>query len=56
LDYYSCTSVAVPANYWVLGTTLLITIIISVLDFVIPAKGTKKLAAALMGYGELLLD
>jgi uncharacterized protein YqgC (DUF456 family) len=36
-------SVAVPANYWVLGTTLLITIIISVLDFVIPAKGTKKI-------------
>jgi uncharacterized protein YqgC (DUF456 family) len=34
-------TVAVPANYWVLGTTLLITIIISVLDFVIPAKGTK---------------
>jgi hypothetical protein len=34
----------------------IVNYIISVLDFVIPAKGTKNLAAALMGYGELLLD
>nr|WP_309759154.1 DUF456 domain-containing protein [Flavobacterium sp.] len=42
-------TVAVPANYWVLGTTLLITIIISVLDFVIPAKGTKKFGGSSYG-------
>jgi uncharacterized protein YqgC (DUF456 family) len=55
LDYCLVLTVAVPANYWVLGTTLLITIIISVLDFVIPAKGTKKFGGSSMGYGELLL-
>ena len=33
---------AVPANYWILGIAFLITVIISVLDYVIPAKGTKK--------------
>lgn len=34
---------AVPANYWILGIAFLITVIISVLDYVIPAKGTKKI-------------
>ncbi len=33
---------AVPANYWILGISLLITVVISVLDYVIPAKGTQK--------------
>lgn len=33
---------AVPINYWILGSTLLITVVISILDYVIPAKGTKK--------------
>lgn len=33
---------AVPANYWILGIALMITVAISVLDYVIPAKGTKK--------------
>lgn len=40
---------AIPANYWILGTTLLITIIISVLDYVIPAKGTKKFGGSSYG-------
>lgn len=33
---------AVPANYWILGIALLITVVISVLDYVIPAKGTDR--------------
>lgn len=33
---------AVPNNYWILGITLVITVIISILDYVIPAKGTKR--------------
>ena len=40
---------AVPANYWILGVALLITIIISVLDYVIPAKGTKKFGGSSYG-------
>ena len=40
---------AVPANYWILGIALLITIIISVLDYVIPAKGTKKFGGSSYG-------
>jgi uncharacterized protein YqgC (DUF456 family) len=49
-------TVAVPANYWVLGTTLLITIIISVLDFVIPAKGTKKFGGSSYGVWGTTID
>ena len=40
---------AVPANYWVLGIALLITVIISVLDYVIPAKGTKRYGGSSYG-------
>lgn len=40
---------AVPINYWVLGITLLITILVSVLDYVIPAKGTKKFGGSSYG-------
>ena len=40
---------AVPANYWVLGIALLITIVISVLDYVIPAKGTKRFGGSSYG-------
>ena len=40
---------AVPANYWILGITLLITVIISVLDYVIPSKGTQKFGGSSYG-------
>jgi len=40
---------AIPANYWVLGITLGIVIIVSILDYVIPAKGTKKFGGSNYG-------
>ncbi|KLT69050.1 MULTISPECIES: DUF456 domain-containing protein [Flavobacterium] len=40
---------AVENNYWLLGITLLITVIITILDYVIPAKGTKKFGGSSYG-------
>lgn len=40
---------AVENNYWVLGITLLLTIVITVLDYIIPAKGTKKFGGSSYG-------
>lgn len=40
---------SVENNYWVLGITLIITIIITILDYVIPAKGTKKFGGSSYG-------
>lgn len=40
---------AVPANYWILGIALLITAVISVLDYMIPAKGTKRFGGGSYG-------
>lgn len=31
----------IPTDYWLLCVTLLITIVVSILDYVIPAQGTK---------------
>lgn len=39
----------VENNYWILGVTLFITIVISVLDYIIPAKGTKKFGGSSYG-------
>lgn len=40
---------AVENNYWVLGITLVITVIITVLDYIIPSKGTKKFGGSSYG-------
>lgn len=39
----------IPNNYWILGITLFITIGITILDYVIPAKGTKKFGGSKYG-------
>jgi len=40
---------AVPNNYWILGITLLLTIVIIILDYMIPAKGTQKFGGSSYG-------
>ena len=40
---------AVPMNYWFLGITLVIALIIVVLDYVIPAVGTKRFGGSRAG-------
>lgn len=39
----------IPMNYWVLGITLALTIIVAVLDYVIPAVGTKRFGGSRYG-------
>lgn len=39
----------VQNNYWILGVTLIVTITISILDYVIPAQGTKKFGGSKYG-------
>ena len=43
-----CTT-AIPANYYVLAITLAVTIILSILDYIIPAKGTKRFGGSRYG-------
>ncbi len=40
---------AVPDNWWVLGTTLVIAILVFALDYIIPAIGTKKFGGTKAG-------
>lgn len=39
----------VPINYWVLGAAGFITVLVSILDYVIPAKGTKRYGGSKYG-------
>ena len=40
---------AVLVNYWILGISLLLTLVLTVLDYVIPAKGTRKFGGSAYG-------
>lgn len=40
---------AVPANYWVLGITGSVMLIVSILDYMIPAQGTKRFGGSKYG-------
>lgn len=39
----------ITINYWVLGCTLILTLVVSVLDYTIPAKGTKHFGGTKYG-------
>lgn len=43
------TTKGIAFNYWLLGLTLLATIVIVVLDYVIPAQGTKRFGGSKYG-------
>ncbi|MEZ4810310.1 MAG: DUF456 domain-containing protein [Allomuricauda sp.] len=46
---------AVPNNWWVLGITLVFALSITILDYVIPAMGTKKFGGSKAGmWGTLI--
>ena len=39
----------IKINYWILGITLVLTIIIAILDYVLPSKGTKHFGGTKYG-------
>jgi uncharacterized protein YqgC (DUF456 family) len=39
----------IPANYWILSITLLVTIITSILEYIIPSRGTKRFGGSSYG-------
>ena len=46
---------AVPDNWWLLGITLVIALSVTVLDYIIPAAGTKKFGGSKAGiWGSIL--
>ena len=47
LMLYLCEGISI--NYWILAVTLLIAVIIGILDYIIPAKGTKYFGGSKYG-------
>ena len=39
----------VPTNYWILGVTFAVMVVISILDYTIPAHGTKRFGGSSYG-------
>lgn len=39
----------IPYNYWILSITFIIALVIAVLDYIIPAKGTKRFGGSKYG-------
>ena len=39
----------VKMNYWILGVTFILTIVVQILDYIIPAKGVKKFGGSKYG-------
>lgn len=39
----------IPFSYWALGITLFIALVVAILDYIIPAKGTKKFGGSQYG-------
>ena len=39
----------IEKNYWILGLSLFVTVLIAILDYVIPAQGTKKFGGTSYG-------
>jgi uncharacterized protein YqgC (DUF456 family) len=44
---YLCPGI--EKNYWILGITLVIAVVIAILDYIIPAKGTKRFGGSKYG-------
>lgn len=40
---------AVPMNFWILGITFLVMLAITILDYIIPAQGTKRFGGSKYG-------
>lgn len=47
LMLYLCEGISI--NYWILAVTLLIAVVIGILDYIIPAKGTKYFGGSKYG-------
>ena len=44
-----CFTSVIPVNYWLLGTTLLVVIVFSIANYILPAKGTQRFGGSKAG-------